>query len=189
MGERLGVRSMILLVLVASACARMPALRTASTSTSAAPATCALQALPNPLAFESEDTRQAVQAFEHYAGSPYAALYISRAAGRPSGDVCVRVVQQSADSFMRYTYHHGQVDSSRIRRSAWQSLLARQDAGNYMAQCTSFATDPVFHLLLVKLNATVVISLCLEEWQYWDLSAADKARIAPAREFMQLLTN
>lgn len=188
MPELVFVRFPILLVLFATACARIPALPMASTSRSVAPATCELQSFPRPIAFVMEDTRQATRDFESQAGYPYAALYIRRAAGRPDGNRCIRVAQLSADYFMRYTYHRGKIDSTRIRRSTWQPLLARQDTGNYMARCTSFATDPVIYLLLVKQNSTVVSSLCLEEWQHSELSALDEARIAPAREFIQQLT-
>jgi hypothetical protein len=179
---------LFVLVVVASGCTRIPALPTASKAPRAA-ATCALQALPSPISFVSEDTREAVRAFESHTGDLFAALYIKRAAGRPDQDVCVRVVQQAADYFVRYTYRHGQLDSSRIRRSTWAPLLARLDTGNYTAHCRSYTTDPVFYLLLVKHNTRGLFSLCLETWQHGEFSAADSARIAPARGLIQQLTN
>jgi hypothetical protein len=189
MRELLLVRRTLLFVsvFVASGCARIPALPTASKAPRVA--TCVLQALPSPIRFVSEDTRAAVHAFESHAGDPFAALYLKRAAGRPDQDICVCIVQQATDYFVRYTYHHGQLDSSRIRRASWVPLLARLDTGNYTAQCRSDATDPVFYLLLVKHKTRGLFSLCLETWQHEELSAADSARIAPAQAFIQRLTN
>jgi hypothetical protein len=188
MPKLLLVRHALLFVVVAGSCARIPALPTAAKAPRAAP-TCALLALPYPIGFNSADTRAAVRAFESQAGYPFAALYIQRAAGRPDQNVCVRVVQQAGDRFMRYTYHHGQVDSSRLRRAAWPPLLARLDTGNYTALCRSDATEPVFCLLQVKHHTRGLFSICVEAWQYGELSSADSTRITPAWSFIQQLTN
>jgi hypothetical protein len=175
-------------LLLCTACIR-PAIPQQAVS-SPLPPTCVLQAFPKSIGFHSDDTRAAMRAFDQQRSAPYSALYIRKVPGRgEQASSCIRVVQQSATHFMRYTYRAQHVDSVRQRSANWLVPFSQLQPGHYLGVCQTEGMDADYWVVLVKQGPTVTFSLGLEGRQYEHLAAADQARIEPAFDLIRLMTH
>jgi hypothetical protein len=182
------VRYSVCGLLLCTACTR-PAIPQQAVS-SPLPPTCVLQAFPKPIGFHSEDTRAAMRAFDQQRRAPYSALYIRKVPGRgEQASRCIRVVQQSATRFIRYTYRAQHVDSVRQRSANWLVPFSQLRPGHYLGVCQTQGMDADYWVVLVKQGPTVTFSLSLESGQYEQLAAADQARIEPAFDLIRLMTH
>jgi hypothetical protein len=182
------VRYSVCGLLLCTACTRLATPQQAGSSP--LPPTCVLQAFLKPIGFNSDDTRAAVRAFDQQTSAPYSALYIRKVPGRgEQASSCIRVVQQSATRFMRYTYRAQHVDSVRQGSVNWLGPFTQLQPGHYLGVCQTEGMDAAYWVVLVKQGPTVTFSLGLEGRQYEDLAAADQARIAPAFDLIRLMTH
>jgi hypothetical protein len=150
--------------------------------------TCALLSSSQPIAFTSDDTRQAMRDFTQQTGAPYTALYIRKVPGRgEQASSCIRVVQSAATRFTCYTYRGQRVTQVRRGRATWAVPFAQLQPGHYSSLCQQYGMDTAYWVVLVKRNTAVTFSLSLEDGQYEHLAEADQRRIAPAINLLQVL--
>jgi hypothetical protein len=182
------VRYSVCGLLLCTACTRLATPKQAVSSP--LPPTCVLQAFPKPISFNSDDTRAAVRAFDQQSRAPYSARYIRKVPGRgEQASSCIRVVQQSATRFMRYTYRAQHVDSVRQGSANWLVPFTQLQPGHYLGVCQIEGMDAAYWVVLVKQGPAVTFSLGLESGQYEYLAAADQARIEPAFDLIRLMTH
>jgi hypothetical protein len=132
----------------------------------------------------SADARQAVQAFQRIAGSPYSVLYLK--AGT-TGATCVVWVQRSSSRFTRYVYRAHRVDSSHVVRARLYRPLAQVPRACYSTLCESISTAPVYCVLVVKQGKKVKSGLSFVDYVAQDFTVADQTRLAPMIALMQML--
>lgn len=128
--------------------------------TSAVAPTCALLSSTQPIAFTSEDTRQAMRDFAQQTGAPYAALYIRKVPGRgEQASSCIRVVQRSATRFTQYIYCGQRVTRVRRGQATWAVPYAQLQPGHYSSLCQQYGMDTAYWVVLVKRDTVVTFSL------------------------------
>ena len=132
----------------------------------------------------SADARQAVQAFQRMAGSPFSVLYLKDG---PTGATCVVWAQRSSSRFTRYVYRAHRVDSTHVVRTRLSSPLAQVPRACYSTLCESISTEPVYRVLVVKQGKKVKSGLSFVDYVAQDFTAADQARLAPMIALMQML--
>ena len=181
------MRSSAFGLLLCTACTRLAT--SGQTVTHSLAPTCVLQAFPQPIGFNSPDTREAMRAFDQQTSTGYSALYIRKVPGRgEQASSCIRVVQRSATHFVRYTYRAHHVKHVRQGRANWLTPFTQLQPGHYMGRCQTQGMDAAYWVVLVKQGPAVTFSLSLEEGQYENLGAEDQARVKPAFDLIRLLT-